>query len=257
MPTFLSDAAPIIPPHGLFEHYAPRIAALPASRTLTRDDLLVPDFLLHHEAAMDIYYAPFDYVNEHARIVLVGIAPGWYQTELAFRTARNALLSGADAAEVSALARQTASFSGPIRKTLVAMLDGLGLHDALGIATCAELYGARHDLLHSTAVVRYPVFVQGQNFTGYKPDIAKTPLLRRFATEALAAELRLTARALVLPLGKSIRDALRMLVTEGLLEGERLLPGLPHPSGANVHRPRQYAQMQPENAARIKEWFGR
>lgn len=240
----------------LFAAYASRIAALPNTTPLPRGDLLTPDFLLHRDSTVELYYAPFDYVNEKARVALIGIAPGWYQAELSFRTARDALRQGLPYEAASALARRTASFSGPIRRTLVSMLDGVGIHEALGIASCAALYGEHHDLLHTTATVRYPVFVQGKNYSGYSPDLFKTPILRRFVTEALPAELARTPGALVIPLGKSVSDALRSLAAEGLLDAERLLPGLPHPSGANAHRHVQYERARPEVAARVRAWFG-
>ena len=57
---------------GLFSRYAPYIAALPSRDFLTKDDLLVSTFLLHKENGLEIYYAPFDYVNQNAKIVLIG-----------------------------------------------------------------------------------------------------------------------------------------------------------------------------------------
>ncbi|MFO7170211.1 MAG: hypothetical protein DIU80_019475 [Chloroflexota bacterium] len=255
-PSALSAAPPIIPPDGLFDRFAARIAALPEHTPLRREDLLVPEFLLAADGPLELYYAPFDYVNERARVVLIGIAPGWYQAELAHRTARDALRAGASLAEAGERARTTASFSGAIRSNLVAMLDGLGLHAALGLASCWELFGERADLLATSAVVRYPLFVRGGNYTGYGPEPLRHPLLRRFVVEALASELARMPRALVVPLGKSVAASIDHLVSAGVLEAERCLPGLPHPSGANAHRPAQFAAVQPLAAARVRDWFG-
>ena len=241
---------------GLFAHFAPQIAALPEHTPLTKDDLLVPHFLLHEAPTWTLRYAPFDYVNTTARVVIVGIAPGWYQTEMAFRLARNALREGKSLYDASRYARQNASFSGPIRKTLVSMLDGIGLNHALGIETCMQLYGARADLLHTTAAVRYPIFVGNlQNYAGYTPSLFKTPLLRHFIVEVLGGELQCIPDALVIAVGKSIGEALQLLVAEGLLEAERCLIGLPHPSGANAHRPAQFARVREELAARVAEFY--
>jgi hypothetical protein len=251
----LCPSPPVIPPHGLFEAFAPRIAALPARTPLARADLLDDAFLLARDAALELFYAPFDYVNPSARAVLVGIAPGWYQVERAFRAARDALVAGEPLHEASRLARTTASFSGPIRRNLVAMLDGIGLPEALGVISGWELWGARQDLLHTTAVVRYPVFVRGGNWTGYSPDPLRHPLLRRFATEALAAELAAVPRALVVPFGKSVAETLAHLVDAGALDASRCLPGLPHPSGANAHRPAQFAAVRERAAERVEAFF--
>ena len=71
-----------------FAQFAARIAALPDRERLTRDDLLVPDLLLHREGRLAIYYAPFDYINPLAKVVLVGISPGFRQMEIALRESR-------------------------------------------------------------------------------------------------------------------------------------------------------------------------
>lgn len=242
--------------HDVFDHYAAAIAALPRHSPLSKVDLLTPTFLLHHDALLDLYFAPFEYVNVHAKVALVGITPGWYQTELAFRVARDALRRGVCTAEASALARQAASFSGPIRSTLVGMLDTIGVHTALGIDSCWALWAARQDLLHTTALVRYPLFVGGQNYTGYKPNPLKTPLVRHYLTEVLADELRRTPQALIVPLGRSVNESMQYLAREGLLDPARLLPGLPHPSGANAHRHAQFAAVREQASAAVQAWFG-
>jgi hypothetical protein len=253
--SLLHPTAPILPPGGLFHAYAPCIRALPAHTPLARADVLTSDFLLARDALLELYYAPFDYVNEQARVVLVGIAPGWYQVERAFVNARDALLEGASEADASRLARTRASFSGPIRRNLVAMLDGIGLAAALGITSAWELWGERQELLHTSAVVRYPVFVRGGNWTGYNPDPLRHPLLHRFVTEALADELARVPSALVIPFGKSVAGALAHLAETGALDASRLLPGLPHPSGANAHRPAQFAAIRQLATERVKFFF--
>lgn len=239
----------------LFATYAKSMAALPEHTPLKREDILREEFLLRREGELELYWAPFEHVEAAARVALVGITPGWYQTELAFRTARDALHSGVPHTAAGALARQTASFSGPIRRTLVGMLDGLGLNTALGIETCSSLWHEHHAMLHTTALVRYPLFVDGQNYTGYKPHPLKTPLLRRFINEVLAEELQRIPQALVVPLGRVVNQSLHLLATEGIIEPGRLLPGLPHPSGANVHRHGQYTAVREEAAQALAAWF--
>jgi hypothetical protein len=71
--------------------------------------------------------------------VLVGITPGTQQTRNALVAVRAALLSGATATEALATANRTASFSGAMRSNLVAMLDRIGLHEVLGIDSCAQV----------------------------------------------------------------------------------------------------------------------
>lgn len=240
----------------LFENYTAAITALPNHTPLQKIDLLTETFLLQQQGELALYWAPFEYVNPAARVALVGITPGWYQTELAFRTARDALTAGVSSGDASASARQAASFSGPIRRTLVGMLDGLGLNTALGIDSCWALWGERHDLLHTTALVRYPLFVGGQNWTGYKPDPLKTPLLRPYMFDVLADELHCAPDAVVIPLGRIATQGLQLLADTGALDPARLLPGLPHPSGANAHRHAQYAAVRERATAAVAACFG-
>ena len=78
-------------PAASLAHYREAIAALPR-RDLRHDDVLEGASPLADGDGFAVHYAPFDHVNRDARIVLVGLTPGWQQTELAFETARDRLL---------------------------------------------------------------------------------------------------------------------------------------------------------------------
>jgi hypothetical protein len=241
----------------LFAEFAPQIAALPPDARLTRDQLQSPGFLLHQAGRLAIYYAPFDYVNSNARIVLVGITPGFRQMEIALRASRDLLLAGeTDAAAICARVKYQASFAGPIRRFLLAMLDAIGVPQALGIPESAALYAERADLLQTSAVVRHPVFTGGADWTGHTPPVRSNPLLRRYLWEVLLPELRAVPDALILSLGKCASDALDTLVAAGSLDPARCLIGLPHPSGANGHRHAQFALVREGATAQVAAWFG-
>src|SRR5580765_7468404 len=149
-------------PNALFQKLAPHMAALPDRNPLTKDDLLIPTFLLHQQGPLQIYYAPFDYLNDRARLVVVGITPGWTQMEIAYRCARRALLNDLPFEEVNKHAKQQARFAGQMRRNLIDMLDGLGLPAVLNIDSSAVLFADSSDLLHTTSAVRYPAFVRGE-----------------------------------------------------------------------------------------------
>ncbi len=241
----------------LFARFAPAIAALPGRERLMREELLVPAFELAREGRLAVYYAPFDYVEGRAKVTLVGITPGFRQMEIALRRSRDALLAGDwAAAEIRARVKYEASFAGPIRRNLIAMLDGIGLPAALGIASSWALYGERRDLLHTSAVVRYPVFVDGADWTGHTPPVRSSPLLREYARGLLPEELRAAGGALIVTLGKCASDAVRVLLDDDALDPARCLIGLPHPSGANGHRKAQYERVREGLSARVAAWFG-
>lgn len=237
--------------------FAPRIAALPAGERLTREALLTPEFLLHREGRLAIYYAPFDYLNPRAKIILVGITPGFRQMEIAMRAARDSVWGGeADYAAICARVKYLASFAGPIRHFLLTMLDGIGLPAALGIPTSAALYAERADLLQTSAVVRHPAFVGGKDWTGHAPTVRRSPLLRRYLWEVFLPEVEAIPAALVISLGTCASDSLAELIAAGALDPARCLSGLPHPSGANGHRYAQFARVRDGLSRQVAAWFG-
>ncbi len=257
VPPLIDERALTLDAATLFTAFAPQIAALPPAERMTREQLQTPGFLLHRMGRLAIYYAPFDYINPTARIVLVGITPGFRQMEIALRASRDLLLAGeSDAAAICARVKYQASFAGPIRTFLLAILDGIGIPQALGITASASLYAERADLLQTSAVVRHPVFVGGSDWTGHTPPVRGNPLLRRYLWEVMLPELRAVPDALILSLGKCASDALAALVAAGALDPARCLIGLPHPSGANGHRHAQFAQVREAATAQVAAWFG-
>ncbi len=50
--------------------------------SLTKQELLVPQFQLYQHDHLGIYYAPFECTNRDARVVFVGITPGFTQMEI-------------------------------------------------------------------------------------------------------------------------------------------------------------------------------
>lgn len=198
-------------------------------------DGLSPDLLISRSGALATYYAPFEHVNTAARVVLVGITPGLCQAQKALEQLRSGLRTGLSDAEALRQAKEVASFSGPMRTALVEMLDSVGLHTALGLRSCAELFASARGLVHYTSALRNPVLAGGQNYAG-NPAILRTPYLRSLADGWLADEARELPGALWIPLGKEPTAVLRNFVARELIQDDCLLDGLPHPSGANAER---------------------
>ena len=239
----------------VFRFFVPHILSLPNRPRFAERDLKNPRFLLYRGEDVEIYYAPFDYINTKAKVIIVGITPGWKQMQISFAVAKDGLQKGLSLSQVLANVKRKASFAGTMRRNLVEMLDGLGISAALGIPSTASLFDDHYDLLHATSVIRYPVFVKGRNYTGYTPSLHKTPVLYGYIRYVLAKELRMVRHALVVPLGTSVSEALQMLICEGLLERRRCLLGFPHPSGANGHRIRQYAERRKHLEGIVSAWF--
>ncbi len=185
---------------------------------------------------ISVCYAAFDYINQSAKVALVGLTPGEQQALRANEAVAEQLSVGASDQEALKAAKVFASFSGPMRANLVALLDNIGLQSKLGIDSTDQLFGKRSDLCHFTSALRYPVFVENKNYSG-SPSILKHPLLKKMVDDYLAKELSLLGTtAWYIPLGKESAQALRYLSEKGIIPEKRVLDGLPHPSGANAER---------------------
>lgn len=190
---------------------------------------------LSAEGRFATYYAPFEHINPQARVVLLGITPGRSQAETALSALRKALNDGMKGDAALAAAKNTASFSGPMRTNLVKLLDAVGVQRVIGIASCDTLFGSRSDLVHFTSSLRYPVFIDGKNYSG-SPSILQIPYLRNMVDTWLREEALQLPHAIWVPLGREPSAVLDNLVAEGVLAHSRVLKGLPHPSGANAER---------------------
>lgn len=240
-------------PQSLFPKYVSLLHRLGDDSIL--DPLSNPALRLHRcrvgGRQVEMIYAPFDHVNTTARLVIVGLTPGLQQAQNAFRAAKQSLLNGAHHEEAQAEAKAYASFSGPMRSNLVKLMDSIGIQRALGINTTADLWACRSDLVHFTSALRYPVFVDGANWSG-QPDMLKVPEMREWLETYTGQEMRALKNALFVPLGPKVASALRYLSSNGLFKSNQILEGLPHPSGANAERIACFLGDKPAHLASTK-----
>ena len=200
--------------------------------------------LMASDGPLEVYYSPFEWVNEGAKLVLVGITPGRVQAANALAEAKRQLIGGADASQALKSAKETGAFSGPMRKNLVAMLDHIGVPSWLGVESSAVLFdGKQASLLQTASVLQFPVFLKGGNYNG-TPDILTTPLLRQMLLDNFAAMARTLSGAAFVPLGPVPLKALRWLASSGQINASRILEGLPHPSPANVERVNYFLELK-------------
>lgn len=212
----------------------------PIIRSLTADDLagdpsLNEKLRIAQDGLVEVYYAPFEYINPKARIVIVGITPGRTQMLNALRECRRQLDAGADDQQVLKAAKQTGAFSGAMRPNLVALLNHVGLQHWLGISSCEALFGEASGLVQTTSVLRNPVFIEGENYSG-TPNMINHSLLQQQLIDGFGQDAKGLPNAVFVPLGNTVALALNFLADRGLIAKERILDGLPHPSGANAER---------------------
>ncbi len=231
-----------------FHLYKDKIFSLPLP--LTDEDLLNSNFLLQKDEKkkLEVYYTPFDYINEKAIVVILGITPGLNQMKKAFTAAiENKHLSDE---EVLHQVKKSASFEGTMRQNLITMLDELELPRYLGIASTSELFDAASHLVYNTSLLPYAVFFNHQNFNGSRPNILKTEMLYSYVKTYFLNDISRLENPLIIPLGVNVSKVL-----DYSYKNNPILKGFPHPSGSNGHRHRQFRENKKELKRQIENYF--
>jgi len=190
------------------------------------------NFLIKREDNIEIYYAPFDYINSKAKIMIVGITPGLQQMLQSFETIND----GKSLKEVKDLS----SFKGSMRTTLIKYLDALNINKKLKIKSCESLFNINSKYLHSTSLIKYPVFDKGKNYSG--SGLLKKKILLDFLEAHFVKELKKLDKTIIVPLGNTVSSTIDYLNNEFKLNLKCFLKGFPHPSGLNVRKDIQFKE---------------
>lgn len=200
---------------------------------------------------LSVYYAPFEFVNKQAKVVIVGITPGFTQLKNAYLSLQKSTKAGLAIDQLLMNVKSEASFSGSMRQNLIDMLDHIGINEWLDIPSTADLFSSRADLLHSTSALKYPVFVNGANYNG-TPNMIKHKILSRYLIENLGQEVQALKDALFVPLGPKPSAALEHIANKGLVSRERILTGFLHPSAASQERVNYFLGKKPKSQLSTK-----
>ena len=199
-------------------------------KKINKSNVTNSKFLVNKEGNIKIYYAPFDYINPKAKIMIVGITPGLQQMLQSFEVIKE----GKSLKEVKDLS----SFKGSMRTTLVKYLDELKINKTLKIKSCESLFHKHNKYLHTTSLVKYPVFDKGKNYSG--ANILKKKILLDFIEENFLKELKTLNKCIVVPLGNTVSSTIEYLNSKYNLKLSCFLEGFPHPSGANARKNIQF-----------------
>jgi hypothetical protein len=240
-----------------FNQFRNKIQSL--SAPTLNESLINETFLLEKDSkkSLEIYYAPFEHLNEQAKVVIVGITPGLHQMKKSFETVWNLKEENLTDEEVLHEVKKNSSFEGPMRKNLINMLDELNLPNYIGITSTSELFESSSHLVQTTSVLPYPVFYNGKNYSGSTPNIVKTDVLREYILQSFPKEMEHLNNPLIVPLGVNVSKVLIYLSEEGLIDSKSILNGFPHPSGGNGHRHRQFNENKEGMMERIESYFKR
>ncbi|QHI36379.1 hypothetical protein IMCC3317_17410 [Kordia antarctica] len=220
----------------------------------SKEELLKDEYLIDSESQIKIYYAPFEYINKKASVIIVGITPGWSQMEKSFRTVIRELQLNKSLDSALKTVKSESSFAGSMRKNLVKMLDELELNKTLKLESTNELFNLTNNSLHTTSIIKYPVFNKGENYRGSSPSVINTDILWKQVEKEFVPEINNFTDALIIPLGKSVEETLRKLQSEKMLNENLILYGFPHPSGANGHRFKQFESNKESMKQKISNW---
>ena len=201
-------------------------------KKINKSTITNKNFLIKREDNIEIYYAPFDYINSKAKIMIVGITPGLQQMLQSFE----AVNEGRSLKEVKDLS----SFKGSMRTTLIKYLDALNINKKLRIKSCESLFNTNSKYLHSTSLIKYPVFDKGRNYSG--SGLLKKKILLDFLEAHFVKELKKLDKTIIVPLGNTVSSTIEYLNNEFKLNLKCFLKGFPHPSGLNVRKDIQFKE---------------
>ena len=201
-------------------------------KKINKSTITNKNFLIKREDNIEIYYAPFDYINSKAKIMIVGITPGLQQMLQSFE----AVSEGRSLKEVKDLS----SFKGSMRTTLIKYLDELNINKKLRIKSCESLFNINSKYLHSTSLIKYPVFDKGKNYSG--SGLLKKKILLDFLEAHFVKELKKLDKTIIVPLGNTVSSTIDYLNNEFKLNLKCFLKGFPHPSGLNVRKDIQFKE---------------
>ena len=201
-------------------------------KKINKSTITNKNFLIKREDNIEIYYAPFDYINSKAKIMIIGITPGLQQMLQSFE----AVNDGKSLKDVKDLS----SFKGSMRTALIKYLDELKVNKTLKIKSCESLFNKDNKYLHTTSLVKYPVFDKGKNYSG--ANILKKKILLDFIEKNFLKELKTLKNVIIIPLGNTVSSTIEYLNNKYNLKLTCFLKGFPHPSGANARKNIQFKE---------------
>lgn len=172
----------------------------------------------------------FGYVNRSAKVVIVGITPGNSQLE----NSRD----GLSPREI----KQINAFRGNMRKSLIRMLNHVGVNNLLGIDSCSTLWDDDFDLVEMTSLLKEATFEvtykngkESKTMFNNVKLIYKVDSLQQMFREGFVHDCASYQEAvLFVGLGPGVYNVLCKLKEEGVINADII--ALAHPSGMNAGR---------------------
>lgn len=240
----------------ILNNFKDRILKLKDKDQYDKEELLIEDFLINKEDNIEIYYAAHnEYINKDAKIFIVSITPGWLQMERSIYTAKKCLIQNMNYDEIAKICKIECRLYGTSRNNTINMLNELKLNNYLGLENCEELFGYENAYLHTTSIIKHPVFINTKNYNGHNPKILKSNILREYVYNDFLDELEKLNNSFIIPLGKSVEEVMKQLINENIISEDQCLFGFPHPSGANGYRKTQFNKNKENMMEKISSYL--
>ena len=201
-------------------------------------------FLLNETPKLREYYTPFDFVNENAKLCIVGITPGKTQLKKGLQEAKRLLLAKPYASDEDILkeVKPFGAFSGGLRTWLIRILNRIGIPEVLGLSDSSDLFNKQDMPVHFTSALNNCLFIRNGNtwkdynnsvfsFDGKDIDLLDTSI-----NNGLLKEVELLKKCIFLPIGVPCNEIFRLFVQEKVIDENRVIFDCIHASGSQSSR---------------------
>lgn len=189
----------------------------------------------------------FDYVNENAEVVIVGITPGVTQ------------MKKGKSQEPREIKREHAFAGKNMRRNLIEMFKGIQLGDHLKISGEYEVMEAGvalwsdefFDKVEMTSLLKEATFCNCRMFNN-PSKIEDSDALKEVFEKGFKKDCaKYTKAKLFIALGNKVKDELERLKNEEVINANII--AIPHPSGANNGRVKAFLDgLNPNNLVNVK-----
>ena len=87
-------------------------------------------------------------------------------------------------------------------------MDELKVNKKLKIKSCESLFNKDSKHLHTTSLVKYPVFDKGKNYSG--SNILKKKILLEFIEKNFLKRIEKLQKSIIIPLGNTVSSTIRI-----------------------------------------------
>ena len=158
-------------------------------------------FLLYFDKNFEIYYAPLEYVNYKAKIVMVNLSPDINEMLESFKLANKGVSPKKIKDELISQKN--------INLNLTKFLDKLNINHLFNIKSCESLFNKNKKLLHITSIIKFPTFYKSKKYL--EINLFKQKVLVDFIEKYFLKELKIFKDCIIIPLSTDVSSIIENL----------------------------------------------